>query len=352
MKSDKQMYRTMKQKIVFLIGMVLCLAEVNAQNEETIPSQKVSRDSIKVITSLKKEIASKDKMIEKLNTEVERLKADNERLDSTLRAEIREGKANKFKQQIKQLKQDSLNLSNQLTTVMEDARKADKKQADTLTELFKKDSLTIVSLQDKLNELQNFRVKWLAQLAESVDKKWLSKPFSAIDVNELETDFQQYEEFSSADKKVADARDKLKVFLNNCQLYQKAVKAVNSMYNPEIINSLITPIRTLRDSITNTSSKEDIKIVYWQLNNYEITIEIFQEVIQKVNKAVNGQSTHKAAWPLANATLDKQEKESEYISAIQMIPWLAKQYADYFKGLEEDCLKPNPIGEMIMNIKL
>lgn len=106
--------------------MVLCLAEVNAQNEETIPSQKVSRDSIKVITSLKKEIASKDKMIEKLNTEVERLKADNERLDSTLRAEIREGKANKFKQQIKQLKQDSLNLSNQLTTVMEDARKAGK----------------------------------------------------------------------------------------------------------------------------------------------------------------------------------------------------------------------------------
>ena len=62
------------------------------------------------------------------------------------------------------------------------------------------------------------------------------------------------------------------------------------------------------------------------------------------------QKTAKAAWPLAKAALDNQEKESEYISAIQDIPWLAEQYAEYHKLLKEDASKPNEVGEMILNL--
>lgn len=341
----------MGQKITFLICMILWFASANAQNEKALSPEKTNVDSIKTIASLNKEIANKDKVIERLNAEVDKLKSKNEELDSTLRAEVREGKASKYKQQIKQLKQDSINLSNQLVTVVEDAQKASKQQNDALTEQYKKDSLIIASLQDKLDELQSFRTKWLAQLAESVDEKWLSKPYSAIDIKELEMDFQQYEEFASADKRVADARDKLKVLLDNSLLYQKGVKAVNSVYNAEIVTSLISPIRTLRDNTKDDNYKEDVKTIFWQLNNYAITVEIFQEVIGEVNKAVENQSTHKAAWPLANATLEKQEKESEYITAIQQIPWLAKQYKEYLEALKKDCTKPNFAGETIMNIK-
>lgn len=337
---DEQTNRTMRVNIIFLISLFLCFADAHAQNEQAINPLKANADSIKTIEFLNKEIASRNKTIEKLNAEIEELKA-----------KIREGKAAKYKQQIEQLKRDSLNLSNQLTTVTKKVQNVNKEQIDALTKQHKKDSLTIASLQNKLDELQDFRTKWLTQLAESVDEKWLSKPYSAIDINELERALLQYEEFAPADKRISDARDKLKILLGNSLLYQKGLRAINSEYNAEIVNSLIAPMQALRDSVKDSINKKDVTNICWQLNNYSITVEIFQEVIGEVNKAVNGQQNQAGAWPLANATLEKQEKESEYITAIQEIPWLAKQYIEYLKALKKDCTNPNPVGERIMNIK-
>lgn len=344
---DEQTNRTMRVNIIFLISLFLCFADAHAQNKKAINPLKANADSIKTIEFLNKEIASRDKTIEKLNAEIEELKA-----------KIREGKAAKYKQQIEQLKCDSLNLSNQLKTVTKEVQNVNKEQIDALTEQIdalteqrKKDSLTIASLQNKLDELQDFRTRWLTQLAESVDEKWLSKPYSAIDINELERALQQYKEFAPADKRVSDARDKLKILLGNSLLYQKGMRAINSEYNAEIVNSLIAPMQALRDNMKDSINKKDVTNLYWQLNNYSITVEIFQEVIGEVNKVVKGQLSQAGAWPLANATLEKQEKESEYITAIQEIPWLAKQYTEYLEALKKDCTNPNPVGERIMNIK-
>lgn len=311
-----QTYRTMKQKIIFLMCMVLSFTGVNAQNKDAIDQK-----------------ANRDKKIERLNEEIGILKAKNEKLDSTLRAERRDGKATKYKQQIKQLRQDSV---------------ACKKQMDALVAQSKKDSLAITSLQNKLNELQVFRVKWLTQLAESVDEKWLSKPYSAIDVKELETDFKQYEEFASADERVANARDKLQVLLANSQLYWKVFDVVNSEYDAEVVDSLIEPMRYLRDNVEDADNKSDIATLFEKLDNYSIIVEIFQDVIRVVDKEMIGQSKQQAALPLANAILEKQEEESK---AIQEIPWLAKKYKEYLNALEKDCLEPNSIGIAILNLK-
>jgi len=51
------------------------------------------------------------------------------------------------------------------------------------------------------------------------------------------------------------------------------------------------------------------------------------------------------------ATLDKQEKDYKYISAIKDIPWLKDQYKAYEAALKKDCLAPNPIHDLILNLQ-
>lgn len=338
----------MKRKILFLIGMALCLGSTYAQSEEAVDAQKQDE---KAIQSFTEELEERDKTIEKLNLLLEKLETENERLDSALQAEIKEGKAAKYKKQIKQLQKDSLALSEQMEEALEAMRQEHQKQIDIFADQHEKDSLNIVALRKELNGLEEFRVKWLAQLAESVDEKWLNKPYAAIDVAALEKDYAQYEQYAPMDAKVAEAKDKLTPFIANARLYQRGKEAVDTVYNAKEVNSLIEPMRTLRDSIPEGDNRDDVANLYWQLDNYAITIKIFQNVIKAVNEAVQGQSAV-GAWPLAKAALDKQEKEFEYISAIKDIPWLAEQYEEYYKLLKEDASKPNKIGEAILNITL
>lgn len=334
--------------------MGLCWVGVNAQNEKTVTPQKVNAESIKASKSLNTKALNKDnEKIEKLTARVKKLEYRNEELYSLLKAEKQEGKAAKYKQQIKKLRQDSINLSNKLTTMVAVTELNEcKKQVETLTGQHGKDNSTIVSLQDKLKELQDFCIKRSTLLAESVGERWLNKSYSAIDVNELEMDFQQCEKFTSADHpEITNAKKQLKVLLDNSRLYQKGVNAINSEYNAEVVESLETPMHTLCDHTKNADVKSDVEYLYWQLTNYGTTVEIFQDVIGEVNKAIEGQSTHKAAWPLVNAALKKQEDDSEYITAIQKIPWLAKQYEEYFKALKTNCMKRSPVEEIIMGLK-
>lgn len=322
----------MKRNLFFLIGMMLCVVTAYAQDKE--------------------ELDPKDKVIEKLELRLEKLRIENEKLDSALQAERREGKAATYKKQIKQLKKDSLALSLQMETTVEELQKKHQEKMDVLVGQHTEDSLAMASLQEELYHMQEFRVMWLAQLAESVNEKWLEKPYVAIDVLALEKDYEQYDRYAPMDAKVAEARDKLKPFVDNVHLYWRGIEAVNSVYDTEKVTSLIEPMRVLRDGMPGGDNRDDVANLYWQLDNYAITIEIFQDVIRAVNEAVKGISGQAGAWPLVKAALEKQETESEYISAIKMIPWLAKQYDEYFKLLEKDSTRPNKVGEAIMRITL
>lgn len=326
----------MKRKILFLIGMALCLGSTYAQSKEAVDAQKQDE---KAIQSFTEELEERDKTIEKLNLLLEKLETENEQLDSALQVEIKEGKAAKYKKQIKQLQKDSLALSQQMETELEAMRQEHQKQIDIFADKHEKDSLAIVALREELNGLEDFRVKWLAQLAESVNEKWLSKPFAAINVTALEKDYAQYEQYAPMDAKVAEAKDKLTPFVANARLYQRGKEAVDTVYNAEVVNSLIEPMRALRDSISEGDNRDDVANICWQLDNYAITIEIFQDVINAVNEGLQnivgtleGESVA-GAKDVAGAILKNQEEEYENISAIQLIPWLAKRYGIYEEAL-------------------
>ena len=326
----------MKRKLLFLIGIMSCLGNTYAQSGEAADAQKQDE---KAIQSLTEEVKERDKTIEKLNLLLEKLEAENEQLDSALQAEIKEGKAAKYKKQIKQLQKDSLALSERMEEVLEEMSQEHQKRIDIFADQHKKDSLDIVALREELKGLEDFRVKWLAQLAESVDEKWLNKPYAAVDVAALEKDYDQYEQYAPMDAKVAEAKDKLTPFVANARLYQRGKEAVDTIYNAEVVNPLIEPMRAFRDSLPEGNNRDDVDKLYMQLNDYAITIEIFQDVINAVNKVLQemvgkleGESVA-GAGEAADAILKNQEKEYENISAIKMIPWLAKRYGLYEEAL-------------------
>ena len=337
-------------KIILLFAIFCCSTSLKAQ--DTVEEG----DPYKENYALKKELAKKDAKIKKLEEELAKIEIEKNKADSLLKVEKATGKSKEIKSQIQVLEQENKRLKSELDNCSSNVEKAisqqtksSQEQISQLLQQHSKDSVEIASLRGDLSELSNFRKMWLAQLAESVNEKWLNKPYSQINTQELEIALKQYDEFASSDKRIADARDKLKVLLAECQIYNQGVSIINAPFEKAQINAIAVPLKNLRDKTTDPTKKQELSLLYWQLDNYGITVEIFQDVIKAVDEQILGYD-HKAAWPLATKVLENQEKKYEYITAIKKIPWLSEQYDAYYKSLEKNCVGTNKVHDTIMNL--
>lgn len=322
---------------------------ISANSQEVItaeekPAQTNLEDSI---ASLKKALEGKEKEMQELNSDMQKqtsklnkLQADYNHVDSLYNVEKKEGKSALMKKQIKSLQKDSVALTKRIQFVIDSLNSVHRVQLETMYQQMAEDSTQIVKLSEELKDLEDFKIKWLTELAESVNETWLNKTYSAVQFSELEEAYRQYEKYAGASPKVAAARDSLKPFVANCRLYAQGIEAVNSPYDSTKVEPLVPSMRTLRDTATNAKNKKDLNVLTQQLYDYQITVEIFQDVINAVRNVTSGNHDKKLAWPLIKAQLDKMEKEDEYISAVCAIPWLKKQFEEYRKSLEEDCFNP------------
>ena len=334
-----------------MTALFCCSVSFKAQNNND--SLQLYRENY----NLKKELANKNAIITQLEHDLAQMKMEKTKVDSLLRMERTLGRSKELKSQIQELENENKRLLlalNECTSgkdaTIDRLMLEGREQVARLQQQHIDDSIAIVSLRADLSELSNFRKMWIAQLAESVNERWLEKPYSQINIQELENALKQYDEFASSDKRIADALDKLKVLLKDCQIYNQGIHIVNALYEKERINSILVPLKSLRDKTTDPTKKKELSLLYWQLDNYGVTIEIFQDVIKAVDEQILGLNAHKAAWPLVKAVLDKQEKDDEYITAIKKIPWLSKQYDAYYQSLERNCVGTNRVRDMIMNL--
>ena len=339
-------------KFLLLLAIFSCSTSLKAQN-----TGEEEGDPYKENYALKKELAKKDARIQKLEEELAKIEIERNKADSLLKVEKATGKSKEIKFQIQALEQENKRLRSELDNcssnvemVISQQAKSSQEQISQLLQQHSRDSIEIASLRGDLSELSNFRKMWLAQLAESVNEKWLNKPYSQINMKELEVALKQYAEFASSDKRIADARDKLQVLLAECQIYNQGVNIINAPYEKSRLNSIAVPLKNMRDKTTDPTKKQELSLLFWQLDNYGITVEIFQDVIKAVDEQILGMNAHKAAWPLAKAVLEKLEREDEYITAVKKIPWLSEQYDSYYKDLEKNCIGTNRVHDLIMNI--
>lgn len=338
----------MKKLISILIAALCSTIVCYAHNPKDDDNELYKR-----IVELQDTAKAKEKEISKLRKELAALQDEYAKVADQLEAEknsVKKNELKELKKQISQLQKDSADCADNLETILKKQADEYEKQLAKLRQQHSKDSANLAAMQQGLDELKNFRQLWIADMAKSVDEQWMKKPFSQIDIAELEKVYQQCEEFSKTDKKIAEAGRKLKLLLNDCKIYQQGMTAINSPYNAASVHSIASSVKDVQSRMVDEVKKNELKTLIGKLNDYGVTVEIFQDVIKAVDKAITGQDNHNAAWRLAIATIDKQEKDNEYISAIKEIPWLEDQYNAYYEAIKKNCLKSNPAKEAILAI--
>ena len=337
------------RKLTFTMVMVLCSTMVIYAH-----NPKDDDDNLyKKIVELQDTVKAKEKEISKIRKDMAALQEKYNKVSNQLEEEKNSTKKNELKElkkQITQLQKDSADCAGNLEASLKKQADEYEKQLAKLRQQHSKDSADLVAVQQGLGDLKNFRQLWIADMAKSVDEQWMKIPFSQIDIAELEKTHQQCKEFSNADKKIAEAEGKLKILLNDCKIYQQGMTVISSRYNAASVQSALSSVKVVRDHTVDEVKRNELKTLIRKLDDYGVTVEIFQDVIKAIDGKVAGQANQRAAWPLANAEINKQEQESEYISAIKDIPWLESQYNAYYEAIKRDCLNSNPIKEDILSI--
>ena len=98
---------------------------------------------------------------------------------------------------------------------------------NTLQEKDKK----IQDLENNVKDLNIFRQELLAQMAQSVDEKWCSLPFSQINGTLLVEECERYNKFRSYDSRIETAYQKLTNLMSDFNDYQQGQKLINSPYD-------------------------------------------------------------------------------------------------------------------------
>lgn len=206
------------------------------------------------------------------------------------------------------------------------------------------------SLERELNQLKDFKRVWLAQLASSVDEKWIKKPLAEVDSKDFERDFRQYYDFADADPEVANAYWKMDQLKNQLEIYQEAMRCLSSPYDREKVNSALNKVKIERDSLSKHRAAEWDSL-YVKLDNYEATIEMFQDLIRSVDGNIKDMDASLIP-KMAKAAIENFDQDSGVLSAIEEIPWLQETFEAYRDLLydEERCKGGNEPRNTIMKL--
>lgn len=293
------------------------------------------------LVALKAEIEALKAKIDSLHGQCNVIDADLEKTDSTLKAERNRWKTAGMKNRIKELNKKNSALRTRLGN-MADSLKNDYRSR--LDDLARKDSVntdSISMLNERLNAFGDFRNKWMIGLADSIVGSFMEKGYSAVEVSELEELFGRYNELAGKDSAAVAARDSLGRFLEEYELFVKGTGAVNAPYDQELVNSLIVPVQTLRDATPDGVRKKELVNLARRLFNYDVTVEMFEEIVAEIDDAVkkNAAGEHAVAYPAVEKIL-KRQVEEEIVVEIEDIPWLKTQYGEYCRLLKENCVAP------------
>lgn len=334
------------------IALLLSVCLITASRAQTAPGASAQSDElVKMIQNLNKDHDDLKDAIYKLE---ERLR----RTEEALKRQKEEGKGTAFKSQIKELR-DSIGalaadyekrLDCQQRTAAEEKAESAKRIEQLSGECAEKAD-SIAGLHAELEDLKVFKTSWLASLADGVGDKWLNRPYSAIGLSELERDCLEYDRFARWDETVAAARDKLDALIGEVRIYARGARLLSEPYDKAGVAECVVEVEALEAAVSDAGKKSELHELARRLNDYGITIEIFQDVIDAVDYEIKDQESHEAAWQLAKAQLKELEDGDQYISAIEKIPWLKERYEKYLERLERDCLGPNPVRDEIMELE-
>lgn len=292
------------------------------------------------VQSLNDSIDSKNKKIKKLENDV----SDLNKKVSTLDTQVKSSKQQLAEEQKSTKRLDNKKLNNYIARLRTDSTnlraRIDSLSGQLATSRQVNDSLTKV-----IAELNEFKASYMAQLVTTADK-WIKTPFDQVNHEALTTDLELMQKYSGQNHDVQAAADRLGKYASYYDLWAEATACLNEPYDYKKITAVLPQLKELQRNSGNIYSAE-FKSLYIDLDAYGVRIEIFQDLINEIDKQIKDIPSHKAARPIVNATL---KKLTDDIVEIQKIPWLSKQYDLYLKELDKDCTRPGRVHDMILKI--
>lgn len=216
----------------------------------------------------------------------------------------------------------------------------------------------IQDLENNIKDLNIFRQELLAQMAQSVDEKWCSLPFSQINGTLLEEECERYNKFRSYDSRIETAYQKLTNLMSDFNDYQQGQKLINSPYDGVAVAECAIKIDILTKQIPDSqaSKKQEVAELLKQLKYYDTYVWTFKErIIPDFDKRIEEGKKYKwnqsAYMNPLNAELKNLTKEGR-IETVKNNPWLRRKFDEYWRLLSTNCLAPNSVRDEIMNLKL
>lgn len=320
-------------KHIITVLLLLFALGVVAQDKKKGKAAEAAPDPAKEIKALNDSVANKNKSIKKLEAEIAKLNDNLAKAEGNLKAE----KESSSKAQIKALQDSIKNLHNGVINKLEQQHL--------------QDSEDMAKMQKDLDQLETFKPMMIKQMAAGAKTKWLSKPFSALNVKELKAETEQYKKYANEAPEIKDASDELGKLLIGLNAYTNANVTLNSQYDAIKVSKALDEIKAMMLKENDPVRKGELKDLSQQLSTYDIIVKAFQHVITEVDKETASANNHKGALSCARAALDALEEEDGYITLIKTSPWLKEQYEGYIKIMEKDSKGPNAVRDLILSLK-
>ena len=334
---------------LLLIAFYFCQPINAADDKELLELYKENKQ-------LRDELADRDSKIATLEHEIQELKdfpATDPQVSPALITD--DTYLRGLEAEVARLRADSVEMRQAIQRMNADGVAAmamkDKEAASRIASLLEKhheDSVVIAAQKEELSRLAMFRKEFLATLVADVDREWLDKPYSQIDIAELVYEISKYDEFAGEDQRIAEAAQKLKGLRDNLTVYNEALNLINSPFNGPRVKALVPELNDIRDKASNPDQRNELRKTYVTLDNYEYSVQIFQNLIREINSNISGLTSRNGALMLIFGIIDEKKDEIEQIKSV---PWLADEYELYYRNLEQDCLAPNAAAEEILAIK-
>lgn len=209
------------------------------------------------------------------------------------------------------------------------------------------------SLFTLLKEKEKGEKYMLHNMAEKVDQLWLNKPYGEMD-STLFVEEALYAAHQGEDVMVDKAYEKLKTLGANYKSYREGVRAVNSPYDAVKVKELNGCFEKLLSQETIAERKEELGVIYKQLQNYNDYVDYFKNnIIVIVDEKLEGykdDGTAIRAWNQIETFL-KEKDNGKVEMRLTSIPWLKTQYESYIESLKKDPYGYNEAAEAIKKLE-
>ena len=292
-----------------------------------------------------------EKKMKELKSSLETRKKDNEKLQRELEKVQEKASKSKLTQRVEVLEKQLKEAREEL-----EARAHQDKENEQSLQQLKEDfaqqiqdsSQVIQQLKNELAGLADIREQWFRQLVAEADAKWLTKPYSEIRVDDLQTSMAPYQQYAGANQDIQKTYEELQQLLTETRLYRKGEDALSKPFDLEAVESLLEELKLTQRSLQQSFRKQDVDNLVSLFEDYGLNIRTVQRLIARIETKYKGVPGSEF---LVEDLIKAENDDLGTVDMLESYPWLKEQFEAYRQYMKKNGVEENEYGQTIMNLK-